>query len=238
MRKFINTVPSDNIYCDSTIYGECIKTKNIDDCTSLCESSPNCNWGFYNKKNNYCYPLRKELFPSHYNPYYIFKNDTNFDSFIRQQVFEIPPQRKNRIFIYDNVYIVHHKTRIHFNPSVKFISPKPFKIRPLNFIPLTKTTPILLYDGKSDVILRPGTTNLRWVKSLKVLFVPYESFFIVPVDSSEDVLYYNKNYYIQTTTGAYLSYRPFYNLQKHFLEDLTIVTKPDEWCVFNFQLIN
>jgi len=216
MKIFYDKHTIDEIPCDSTITGSCEKKSTLNDCVKSCTPNKNCFWGVYYNDSKKCIPVNYDNFIN-LNPHFLLRDKEGVNVFMDEKKFEIPPDRKNKIYMYDTVRLIQVESNISIIPDIMFISPTPFLKRPKNYIPMALGEPILLFNKNSDRIIKPGTDRITWVKSLKYIYQKYEEFYLEPIDidityqqplPSKKILDYNGLYYIKTSYNAYLSLYP------------------------------
>jgi hypothetical protein len=237
MKQFPNTRVRLEVPCDSTVDGTCSTTPTIDQCVEKCKP-PTCYWGTYSTSKQICKPV---LYNTHrnLNPGFLFYPSPDTTTFADTQFFEIPADRKNRLYFYDRVRIQNVETGIVMNPDVTFRLTRPYLPHPgLDFLPITNRTPVLLYDRTLDSVLRVEGDQVNWYKAIDFLNQDYEAFFFEPtsipdVDELEmninplDVLpeqhlSYSGVFHIRTAQNEHLCFPPLYQHFQPRLNDLII----------------
>lgn len=239
MDIFNETGLTKKIECDSMINGVCENT-TLDGCINMCNDSDSCAWGQFIQPN-ICMPVKQDYYPK-LNPWYILKKDEPTSTvFMKKYEYQKPPIRQNIIFLYDTIQIQHVDTNTLFIPSVKFITSGFFSPYPqglLNFIPLTKDTPIMIFDYLKDRILRPEATELEWIRSVETINSGYNAFNIIPYnrDFTLAELFYSDTFQIKTGLGGYLtlSSENVTEQKQNYLDDLNIINKSDSSTLFRF----
>lgn len=221
-----DTEISKKLECDSMVNGKCEQT-SLDQCLQICKESPYCTWGQFTYPNT-CMPVRDEYFPK-LNPQYLLRPSAGSTVFIKQYDYPTPPLRQNIVFLYDTIRLQHVQTGVYFVPDVKlitsgFFSPYPHGL--LNYIPLTKETPVMVFDFLKDRILRPTTTSVEWIRSVESVNSAYNAFYIVPPRRSftASELFYSEEFHIQSVNGSFLTYVGTSSGTK-YLEDLVCTPK-------------
>lgn len=225
---------SRHLECDSMVNGQCEKT-SLEKCLSICKESPFCDWGQFTYPNT-CMPVRFEYYPK-LNPQYIIKPDPNSTVFIKQYNGPAPPIRQNIMFLYDTIHLQHVQTGVRFVPDVKlitsgFFSPYPHGL--LNYIPVTKETPVMIFDFLKDRILRPGTSTVEWIRSVESVNSSYNAFYIVPPDRTfiTSELFYSEQFQIRSVNGCFLTYNGQIKDENVYLENLTCTNRNGPETVF------
>jgi hypothetical protein len=229
-----HTEISKSLECDSMVNGKCEQT-TLEQCVNICQHSPFCEWGQFTYPNT-CMPVRSEYYPK-LNPQYLLKPSAQSTVFIKQYDYPVPPIRENIIFLYDTVQLQHVQTGVQFIPDIKlitsgFFSPYPHGL--LNYIPLSKETPVMIFDFVKDRILRPTTTSMEWIRSVESVNSGYNAFYIIPPKRSftSSELFYSEVFQIQSVNGCFLTYEGGVRDESVYLEDLTCMSRSNENTLF------
>ena len=236
MRQFNDTRVRLKIPCNSTTDGTCSKTRNVEECMAKCVP-PNCYWGTYSKRDRTCMPI---LYHTHknLNPSFLFQPSRDSITFADTNFFQVPADRKNRLFFYDRIRIQNVETGIILTPDVTFRMTRPYLPHPaLDFIPITNRTPVLLYDRTLDSVLRVEGDQVNWYTAIYFLNQDYEAFFfeptslpdsnnnmnINPIDNTpERDITYSEVFHIRTPQNEHLCFPPMYQTFTPRLNDLII----------------
>jgi hypothetical protein len=237
MRKFDNTRVRLKIPCNSTTDGTCSKTNTVDECISKC-NPPNCYWGTYSKRDQTCMPI---LYHTHkkLNPSFLFHPSNDTITFVDTNFFQVPTERRDRLFFYDRVRLQNVETGIFLTPDVTLRMTRPYLPHPgLDFIPITNRTPVLLYDRTLDSVLRVEGRQVNWYKAIDFLNQDYEAFFFQPTslpdpnnfsmninpldNTSERDISYSEVFHISTPQNDHLCLPPMYQRYTPRLNDLIV----------------
>jgi hypothetical protein len=171
------------------------------------------------------------------NPGFLLQPDSNTTTFIDGSFFKLPADRGDRVFFYDRIRLQNVETGMILKPDVRLRMTRPFIPHPgLNFIPVTRRTPVLLYDRQLDSVLRVEGRNVNWYKAIDFLNQDYEAFFIEPIrgsgkssgtdgtDENLDISY-SDTFYLRTAANEYIALPPLYQHFTPRLNDLVVLSR-------------
>lgn len=231
MQTFPRTTVDLDVPCESTTTGSCTPAPSLDECMRQCVA-PTCYWGTYSTTDQSCKPVYYNAYRD-LNPGFILKPDAATTTFADGAFFTLPAQRGDRVFFYDRVRVQNVETGQILKPDVRLRMTRPFLPPPaIHFIPVTRKTPVLLYDRQLDSVLRVEGRNVNWYKSVDFLNQDYEAFFLEPTPRPgttsatppDDSVYYSDTFRMRTAANEYISLPPLYQHFTPRLNDLVTMS--------------
>ena len=200
--------------CNDSIEGICYNDKTLNQCISLCEKSPECDYGYYINKNigqNICVPLKKHNNPIHRlrkkDIYPILDNATT-KVFINKNIYDFPPKDANTLFFMDNFNIqnvetgmiletspISHKKNkqdVQFTKNgdliVQILQVPPDLSAGIQYVPVKYGDPIALNIPNTTLIMRENSLNdhIEWVPRSEIIPVNM-TFKLIPITNNKKI---------------------------------------------------
>lgn len=181
--------------CNDAMEGKCYTNKTFNQCISLCENSPQCNFGYYISDlpgKNICIPLKDHKVDS--NPVYKLRNKNIYPAlgaattkvFFKKDKYPFPPEDANTLFFRDNFNIQNVETgtlletspisstgeELYFTKNgdliVQILQIPPDLSTDTHYIPIKYGDPLVFNIPNTSLIMRENpenNNNMEWVPS-------------------------------------------------------------------------
>lgn len=205
--------------CLSTVEGNCLEVKNIDECLDSCETSPKCEMGYYieSPKRNLCGHLTYYTIPYYrLSPSSIYpklKNSMPY-FFTSKEVLPFPPKLPNAIFYKDlfalkisseELYIYEGENEQvdvsnNYYAEVRFIPSRTTKPRIQQYIPVRHGDEVAINIPNTGLLLARNDVEIGFTWQLKAsdINVPSATFRIFSTDKERkigDILSFSEKFY-------------------------------------------
>lgn len=188
--------------CETTLTGQCVHTKNLEDCLSVCEKTPQCTMGYYIETGgrNFCAPLK------HRNtiPYYRLHSPDIYPElkgstawfFTDKKILPFPPKYPNAIFYKDSFA----SNKLLSGNSIQFLPARLIKAGEQEYIPVKHGDQVLISIPKTSSVLTVGENlELNWSQGIiESVDTPQTTFRVFSADKTKkegDMLSFSDSVY-------------------------------------------